>query len=315
MASAYRMRTMIQFSDLRIKTKMILLIAAAVLASLMICSTAIYFLNDTIIRQKIEQVRNQTETAKSVVMYFADKCRKGELDEKTAKEMAKSAVRALRYGPDMKEYFFVYDSTGLTLVLGPKPELEGKQRMDQTDTYGVPYIKLLIESAKTSGQPVYYHNVRTGEKVAVEKIAASTYYEPWDWIIVTGVYMDDIRAEVNGVIWRLGSFALIVVIFMGAVAVFGARSLAEPIVALSHGAHQMSQGRYDVEIPGTQRRDEIGEVAQAFDELKKNLLLGRELEQKQKLESEAKARRGEKIAALVHEFTSEWIAVCRAASR
>lgn len=302
----------LRFSDLKIRTKIFALTSLSLLAAVFIVGTAIHFLNDAIVQQKIDQVKSQTETARSVAVFYAEKVKKGEMDETAAKEAAKNAIRAMRYGRDNSEYFFMYDSKGVTLVLGPRPELEGKQRLEQTDVNGVPYIKQLIENAKTTGEPVYYHNQRTGEKEPVEKISASAYFEAWDWIFATGVYMDKIRAEVRDIVIDIGKLAIATVLAIFVGIVFGARSISRPIVDLSHAAKRMSAGDYDVEIPAIGQRDEVGQVARSFEELKTSLIHGRELEANQK-EMEKKAAQDRHLAmiAMADSFEASIMGIVR----
>ena len=51
-----------------------------------------------LIEAKIEGTRHQVETARSVAQTFHERAKAGEFDEKTAQELAKTAIRGMRYG-------------------------------------------------------------------------------------------------------------------------------------------------------------------------------------------------------------------------
>jgi len=55
-------------------------------------------------------------------------------------------LRALRYESD--GYFFVYDDQGINQVLGPKPELEGKDLSGLQDETGKYFIRDIIAAAR-----------------------------------------------------------------------------------------------------------------------------------------------------------------------
>ena len=55
-------------------------------------------------------------------------------DSPENREQVKKVLRQLRYGTD--GYFFVYDYQVVNLVLGPKPEIEGKNLFNAKDAGG-----------------------------------------------------------------------------------------------------------------------------------------------------------------------------------
>ncbi|MFX8243001.1 cache domain-containing protein, partial [Acinetobacter baumannii] len=73
----------------------------------------------------------------------------GKLQRAEAQELARNAVRAMRYGNG--EYFFVYDYSGVSLVHGLRPQVEGKNLLNLKDPDGVPFNVQMTDAAKAGG--------------------------------------------------------------------------------------------------------------------------------------------------------------------
>jgi len=107
----------------------------------------------------------------------------------------------------------VVGKTGYVYILGGKGnqrgnyiiskggERDGENIWEAKDGNGNLFIQAIINKAvqQKNGSVDYesYPWVNTGETVAREKIAALTYYEPWDWVIGVGTYMDDFKDVSN----------------------------------------------------------------------------------------------------------------------
>jgi len=136
--------------------------------------------------------RSQVEIALSL----AEKSysRRDELGEDAARKEAEIYIRELRYAED--GYFFIYDSKGNTVVLLGN-EAEGTNRLDLKDADGKHLIREIIASAKTGDGFTDFQYNRPGETEASPKRSYTAYFAPWDWIIGTGNYVDDIDAMIE----------------------------------------------------------------------------------------------------------------------
>jgi len=99
--------------------------------------------------------------------------------------------------------------------------------------------------------------------------------------------------------------AIIGLLVVLGLAVFLTRSgVTVPLGEISSALGELAQNNLDIQVHGTERKDEIGNMARAFGNLRKGLTQARELEAQQKIEQETKAKRVEKVSALVREFES-----------
>ena len=147
----------------------------------------------------------EVELAVSVARSFYD--RRGELGEDQARKMARDIIDEMRYGEN--GYIFIYDSTGLTISL-PDDSVEGTNRWDLQDKQGNYLIRDLIKAAKEETHYTTYYYNKVGETEVSPKRAYTAYFEPWDWSLGTGNYIDDIdkliaveQAETDSVVKKM----------------------------------------------------------------------------------------------------------------
>jgi methyl-accepting chemotaxis protein len=85
---------------------------------------------------------------------------------------------------------------------------------------------------------------------------------------------------------------------------FISRSISKPVSEITKAIESLAEGKFDIKIPATENKDEIGIMARSSETMRLGLIKARQMEAEQRADVEAKARRGEKIAKLVQEFES-----------
>ncbi|MCW8904576.1 cache domain-containing protein [Sedimenticola sp.] len=109
-----------------------------------------------------------------------------------AQEAAKDVIRKLNYGPS--GYFFINDYQGKTLVHGAKPALEGRDLWDLKSKDDKYLIRDFDRAAKDGTGFTQYMWDKPGFADPVDKLGYVKTLDKWDWIIGTGLYIDDIEA-------------------------------------------------------------------------------------------------------------------------
>ncbi|GGD89509.1 chemotaxis protein [Caballeronia grimmiae] len=157
-------------------------------------------------------IKQATEVANSIVKEFADDAAKGSLTVDQAKQGALRAIGGIRFGDN--GYFAVFDSQAKVLVQPVKPEFVGKVMIDYQDPNGVYLYRDLIDVAKRQGSGyTYYSFAKPGSSEILPKMSYVSLYQPWDWLIVTGVYIDDIDAAFyTSLEWSIGLLAAIAIV-------------------------------------------------------------------------------------------------------
>ncbi|HEY0572174.1 MAG TPA: methyl-accepting chemotaxis protein, partial [Enterovirga sp.] len=300
---------------LTISRRLGLLVALGALVSLAITAIQLFSLNDSLLQERRAGVKMQVEQAVSVVKGLADAAAAGRITTEVAQQRAAEALRSMRFGEG--EYFFVYGFDGLTKVHGLKPEFEGKQRIETKDPSGKRYIAEMIERAKTvGGAYVTYSAPRQGNDIAVPKISWVAGFAPWQWMIGTGVYLDDI----DDIFWdrtmRASAIgAVLLAILMGS-AWYLARGLVLPIRGLTDTMRRLTAGEIDTKVDGQERQDEVGAMARAVQVFKDNAVALRDADaDKERLAGEAEVTRREHDASNAAQVEAQQFVVQELAAR
>lgn len=137
-------------------------------------------------------LRSLVESARTQIGYYERLAHDGKIDRDAAQALAREAMRKVIY--QEREYFFIFNFDGHNVLLPPKPESEGTQMIDLKDPNGFPLVAELIRAGKSGGNFVDYYFPRPGETQPVSKTAYAAGIPEWNWIIGTGMYVDDVEA-------------------------------------------------------------------------------------------------------------------------
>ncbi|WP_439551019.1 methyl-accepting chemotaxis protein [Falsiroseomonas sp.] len=122
------------------------------------------------------------------------------------------------------------------------------------------------------------------------------------------------RRERGAAAWAL-AFAIMVGLayagLIGATALLMLRRVVAPVVALTGTVEALAEGRHDVTVPGSARRDEIGHMAQAIEVLRRNAISAREVAAAAAAEQASKVSRAERAEAMIQSFEAEIATVLR----
>ncbi|MEJ2200386.1 MAG: cache domain-containing protein [Desulfuromonadaceae bacterium] len=104
-------------------------------------------------------------------------------------------IAKVRYGKN--GYIFIDNWQGVVLAHGAQPDLVGQNIWDYQDSHGVKVVQDLIAAAQTAGGDYVFYSWRkpdTGEERP--KVSYSRGVHDWQWMIGTGVYIDDIETDI-----------------------------------------------------------------------------------------------------------------------
>ncbi|MGK4472820.1 methyl-accepting chemotaxis protein [Aeromonas molluscorum] len=247
-----------------------------ILASLLASSLHLYF--DGLMAEKSRQTRDQVETAYSLVASFEAQARSGKLDEAQAKAQALAALKGLRYGDN--DYFWVNDSHP-TMVMHPmKPELDGKDLSAVEDKQGLKLFVAFADVVKQhpdGGEQGYYWP-KPGVDAPVRKISYVKRFAPWDWIIGTGVYVDDVEAQYQGVLKTQLAIGLVLALLLITLVSLIVRSIVTPLAQSVTALGNIARGEGDLRfrLPA-EGRDELAQLSSNFNDFANQmaLLVGR----------------------------------------
>jgi len=131
-------------------------------------------------------IKNQVETAISMLQAIFVKHQAGEMSLEHAKKLGADLLRELRYGTE--GYFWADTEKGVNVVLYGRKDVEGKNRLEAKDEHGTFYIKELIAAGKNGGGYVEYWFTKKGKDIAEAKRSYVLLFEPFGWVVGTGYY-------------------------------------------------------------------------------------------------------------------------------
>lgn len=141
-----------------------------------------------ILQSKKDEMRNYMALAYTAIKDIYENPSK---NTKDAKKLVSQILKKMEFGDD--GYFYVYDYNGVNIAHPRKPELEGEDLYNLQDENGKYLIQGLINKAKAGGGYTYYLWDKPSGGKSVAKIGYSIGLDKWEWMIGTGLYIDDIE--------------------------------------------------------------------------------------------------------------------------
>ncbi len=109
-------------------------------------------------------------------------------------EDARKAVNDMRFGHEKNNYFFIIDKDGMMFVHPGKPEMVGKIQLELTDSEGKKIVKEILKIALEKGEGfIEYKWSKPGTDKPISKMTYIRIFKTWNWVLCTGVYLDDIE--------------------------------------------------------------------------------------------------------------------------
>nr|WP_026652226.1 methyl-accepting chemotaxis protein [Butyrivibrio proteoclasticus] len=207
---------------------------------------------------------NETQEAMSVCSIMYSRYEAGEMTLDEAKKEAADIIRELKYN-DGAGYFWVDTSQGINVVLLGR-DTEGQSRWDATDPNGTKYIQEMIKNGMQEGggftQLMF---AKPNETEPLPKLNYTAYYEPFDWVMGTGVWIDyidgltaDYIAEANSALGATifkSVCAMVFMIIVGLIlAIYMGKRITRPIILTTNQMVKMANSDFS-------NTPEIAEVA------------------------------------------------------
>jgi methyl-accepting chemotaxis protein len=184
-----------------------------------------------------------------------------------AKETAAQRISQLRY--DNGEYFWINDLEPRMVMHPLKPELNGQNLSSMTDPTGKRLFVEFADLVKRSGSGfVDYQWSKPGSNVPQPKLSYVAAFEPWGWVIGTGVYIDDLQAQLWDNLRTVIIVALLVIAALGTVTLVMARKITGALVGMRSSVTRLGEGDFEGTLSGLDRGDELGDMARSIERFK-----------------------------------------------
>jgi methyl-accepting chemotaxis protein len=253
----------------RISSKFALIMGLALIAVAIMAPIALFTLRSQMMADREAKTQQMIDVGYGVLANYHRLETAGQLTRAQAQAGAIAEIKSLRY--DKVEYFWINDMTPRMVMHPIKPELDTKDLSGMQDPTGNRLFNGFVDVVKKQGAGFYsYLWPKPGFDQPVPKISYVRGFEPWGWIIGTGIYLDDVAAVFNRTAMMFALVCAAVFAVASISAIFIGRSVTRPLTGITGLTERLASGDSDFEVPYTERKDEVGALARALRVFKDN---------------------------------------------
>lgn len=259
------------FKNFRLTTKIIFIIIFLTLSfSSLVAFYIIPVIKNTLETDAEIKLKNLTETSYKVLEFYYSQSQKGIYTENQAKDLAKQAISNLRYNDD--EYFWINDFTPTMLMHPMNSDLNGKDVSTIKDPDGLAIFVEFAKVAKANKEGlVRYQWPKPGSNKAEPKFSYVKAFEPWQWIVGTGIYVGDLAEIRNAIVFKvIISVLLVIIVTLVLVTIFILLPLNKTLQRILAYLEELSHYNFSKGIDLNQK-DELGIIADSFNYIVENV--------------------------------------------
>ncbi|AOE60793.1 methyl-accepting chemotaxis protein [Pseudomonas corrugata] len=250
--------------NVSISRRLWLILVVAILMVFTLGALMLKQIHGDLYQAKVQKTQHVVQTASGVLSYYHGLETAGTLTREAAQKQALSAVRGLRYNET--DYFWINDLTPVMVMHPANPKLEGKNLSAIRDPNGFALFNEMVNIAKAKGAGmVNYLWPKPGAEAPVAKTSYVQLFEPWGWIIGSGVYVDDVQAEFQAQLIKASLIGLSIVVIMSLLLTLIVRSIVGPLQETVNAMANIASGESDLtRTLDTHGQDEVTQLARHF---------------------------------------------------
>jgi methyl-accepting chemotaxis protein len=290
-------------SRLKIRTKLASMVVLAALAVCAIVALAASLSQSRMREDRIAQLHAAVDVLVGMAQTLQDEVTAGKMTLDEAKVQFRQRGRKMIFA-NGQAYPVTYNADTSLLMNGANPQLEGKIT-GAIDSNGVVIADAQIKAARSSpeGGTTSYLYPRPGQTVPIPKMVFVRHFAPWNVIMSYGLYVDDLDADVNALLIRLGAIGAAVLALMALLSWLIARDILGALERQKNRMESIASGSLDQAVEETERGDEIGRMAETLEMLRQTARTARALEAEQVAsKQQAEAEKREALIALANRF-------------
>jgi methyl-accepting chemotaxis protein len=270
--------------NLKISHQLLLLVllliagfAAATFMQLRTSTQAIY-------AERYGMLRTQVESGIGIFKKFQALEASGAMGREEAQKRAFEAVSAMTFKPD--GYLFAYDYD-VNMRVHPDPKRLGQSFKGKPDSQGFMYRDELVKVGRAGGGTVDFLGPKPGQEG--DNFLKSSYalaFEPWQLVLVTGVYVDDLQAQIRSEVFKALSFGLVILVLGSLLAFVVIRNISGPLGAIRQALNAVADEDVTLQIPHTDMKNEVGLMARATQALQQKVRERHAMQERQQRQQE-----------------------------
>jgi len=262
---------------IKISQRIWIILLVALVSMTLLALAALATLKAEYRQAEITKATHLVESAHTLFGYYHARELAGEMTGAEARTAALEALRAMRYGGGT-EYYWVNDMNNVMIMHPMAPQTEGVDLTTITNSDGRPNIITdMVKLAREQGTAyIEYTWARPGQNPGEgeghDKIAAFTHFEPWDYMIGTGIFIADMEAKFLAEAVKVLIFVTLLTLLMVLILYIIGRSISRPLNTVVDAMRDIASGEADLTRKlDDDARDELAQIAAHFNSFTANL--------------------------------------------
>ncbi|MGA3400762.1 MAG: methyl-accepting chemotaxis protein [Acetobacteraceae bacterium] len=252
------------FANFKVRTKLSLLLGLSALALIVSIGVAASMIRQRMIDDRVDKLRAVVRSSIGIAQSLENRVAAKQLTQEQALAMLRDDVHAMRF--DAGEGYVIIvadpvDGRAMVLAHGTDPSREGKAATAM-GTDGRSMSDMIHDALNGHDSGVISLMFpRPGQTVPLPKVSYVTRFEPLNAVFLAGAYTDDLTAAFHATLWHLATIGgLILLATILATWLIG-RDITRSLGALRSAMERLAHREFATNIPGADRRDEIGAMA------------------------------------------------------
>lgn len=171
---------------------------------------------EALLARKRDATKDLTAAAVSILDEYRSEAEAGEMAEGDAQRLALERLRNMRYGVERKDYFWVTDMHPRMLMHPYRADLEGEDLTTFRDEQGKQVFVAFVDAVSDDGEGFveYMWQWKDDPARVAPKLSYVRRYDPWGWVVGTGIYLDDVESEIGNLTDNLIRICLAIVVLV-----------------------------------------------------------------------------------------------------
>ena len=250
---------------LSITQRLVTLLGIAAFGTALMVAFMMFILNGLLIDEEKRKLDAVLDSAHTIVNYYYEQAESGDLTEEEARQQAFNRLDEIRY--EGAEYIFTLNRQGEMVQHPFTKSLVGKNVLSYEDPEGTHLFQEMINKARSSdrGTVEYIWQKGSDSNNLVSKVSRIRVFEPWNIILGTGQYTDNIATMLWQEFFKLAGLALVLAVPLMLLFILIIRSITRPLKTINSAMVDIAEGEGDL----TRRlndtgSDELARLAASF---------------------------------------------------
>ncbi|MFJ9449438.1 methyl-accepting chemotaxis protein [Herbaspirillum sp. NPDC101397] len=194
-----------------LKSKLLLALVVMWIGLLVLAAWSALNTRQNMINEREAGLKRVVETAEGILKSYAAEVAAGKTSLAEAQKQALERIAAMRYDND--NYIFVFDSKPVVLMHPTNKSVVGKNVGDRKDSDGKLYYVEMVKVGKAQQRGYVNYMGRlpgADDTNRTQKVSYLIYYQPWDWLLVSGVFLNDVESDFYKNLLKLAGILIVI---------------------------------------------------------------------------------------------------------